>query len=76
MIVDLNHEAVDSIIKSILLQDYKALLQDVARLEKSKKLADHQALDLAHNKEYLAAFEKLMEYYVGFDWKKQQSGKF
>lgn len=69
MIVDLNHEAVDGIIKSILLQDYQALIQDIARLEKANKLADHQLIDLAHNKEYLVAFEKLLEYYVGFGWK-------
>ena len=71
MIVDLNNEAVDGIIKSILVQDYKGLCEDIDRLEKSKKLADYQKQDLEHNYRYRNAMEILLEYYVGFNWKDQ-----
>ena len=68
MIVDLNNEAVDGIIKSILVQDYKGLCEDIDKLEKSKKLDEYQKQDLEHNYRYRNAMETLMEYYVGFDW--------
>lgn len=71
MIVDLNNEAVDGIIKSILVQDYKGLCEDIDKLEKTKKLAEYQRQDLDHNYRYRNAMETLLEYYVGFNWKDQ-----
>jgi hypothetical protein len=69
MLVDLNHEAVDGIIQSILLQDYKGLLDDNERLKQIKDKASFQLQDIEHNLRYIDAMETLMEYYVGFDWK-------
>ena len=69
MKVELANEAVDGLMKSILLQDYKGLCEDISRLEKSKKLAEYQKQDLDHNYRYRNAMEILMEYYVGMKWK-------
>jgi hypothetical protein len=69
MKVELTNEAVDGLMRSILVQDYKGLKQDTARLKKLENKSDAQLRDLEHNKEYLAAYEKLLEYYVGFNWK-------
>ena len=71
MIVELNDEAVDGLIKSILIQDYKGLCSDIANLESAQELKDYQKQDLEHNYRYRNAMETLMEYYVGFDWKDQ-----
>lgn len=71
MIVELNNEAVDGLIKSILIQDYKGLCSDIENLESAKNLQDYQRQDLEHNYRYRNAMETLMEYYVGFDWKDQ-----
>lgn len=71
MKVDLTNEAVDGLMKSILLQDYKGLCEDIERLEQSKELAEYQKQDLEHNYRYRTAMEILMEYYVGFDWKNE-----
>lgn len=71
MIVELNNEAVDGLIKSILVQDYKGLCSDIANLESAKTLQEYQRQDLEHNYRYRNAMEVLMEYYVGFDWKSQ-----
>jgi hypothetical protein len=71
MIVELNNEAVDGLIKSILIQDYKGLCSDIANLESAQELKDYQKQDLEHNYRYRNAMETLMEYYVGFDWKDQ-----
>ena len=71
MIVELNNEAVDGLIKSILIQDYKGLCSDIANLESAKKLKDYQQQDLEHNYRYRNAMEVMMEYYVGFDWKRE-----
>jgi hypothetical protein len=69
MIVELNNEAVDGIVKSILLQDYKSLCSDIANLESTQDLPRYKKEDLEHNYRYRAAMETLLEYYVGFDWK-------
>ena len=71
MIIDLNNEAVDGLMKSILAQDYNGLVEDTKRLDMLKNKSDAQLRDLEHNKEYLAAYEKLLEYYVGFNWKEK-----
>ena len=69
MIVELNNEAVDGLIKSLLIQDYKGLCSDIDNLESTKELRDYQKQDLEHNYRYKNAMEVLMEYYVGFQWK-------
>jgi hypothetical protein len=69
MLIDLNHEAIDGLIKSILIQDYKGLVEDTARLKKLKNKAEYQQQDIEHNLRYIEAMETLMEYYVGFQWK-------
>lgn len=71
MIVELNNEAVDGLIKSLLIQDYKGLCSDIENLESAEKLPEYKQQDLEHNYRYKNAMEVLMEYYVGFDWKKQ-----
>jgi hypothetical protein len=71
MIIDLNNEAVDGLIKSILIQDYQGLLEDTDRLNNLENKGVHQVKDIEHNLRYINAMETLMEYYVGFDWKDQ-----
>jgi hypothetical protein len=71
MIVELNGDAVDGIVKSILLQDYKSLCSDIENLESAQELPAYKQEDLAANREYKAAMEKLMEYYIGFNWQKE-----
>ena len=71
MIVELNGEAVDGIVKSILIQDYKSLCSDIANLESTQELPTYKQEDLAANREYKAAMEKLMEYYIGFEWQRE-----
>jgi hypothetical protein len=71
MIVELNNEAVDGLIKSLLIQDYKGLCSDIDNLESAKELRDYQRQDLEHNYRYRNAMETLLEYYVGFHWKDQ-----
>jgi hypothetical protein len=71
MIIDLNNEAVDGIVKSILIQDYKNLCSDIDNLESIKELPSYKQEDLEHNYRYRNAMETLLEYYVGFNWKNQ-----
>ncbi len=71
MKVELTNEAVDGLMKSILIQDYKGLCMDIENLESAKELPKYKQEDLVANREYKAAMEKLMEYYVGFDWQKE-----
>ena len=69
MQVELNNEAVDGLIKSILVQDYQGLVEDTDRLKKLKNKSDAQLRDLENNRRYLEAIETALEYYVGPNWK-------
>jgi hypothetical protein len=69
MQVELTGEAVDGLMRSILLQDYRGIVEDTNRLKKLKNKAPHQLQDIEHNLRYIDAMETLMEYYVGFNWK-------
>jgi hypothetical protein len=71
MKVELTSEAVDGLMRSILLQDYKSLCADINRLEGIEPRARYQEEDLTHNYEYKQAMEKLLEYYVGFHWEQE-----
>ena len=71
MKVELTSEAVDGLMKSILLQDYRSLCSDIENLESAEELPQYKQEDLTANREYKIAMEKLMEYYIGFDWKRE-----
>ena len=68
--VELTSDAVDSIFRSVMIQDYKNLKSDIRNLKDSKEnLKPYQKEDLKANKRYKKAMEILLEYYVGADWK-------
>ena len=69
MQVELTSEAVDGLMRSILLQDYRGIVEDTNRLKKLENKAPYQLQDIEHNLRYIDAMETLMEYYVGFNWK-------
>ena len=69
MLIELNSEAVDGLMQSILIQDYKGIVEDTKRLQKLRDKQSYQLQDIEHNLRYIDAMETLMEYYIGFDWK-------
>lgn len=69
MLIDLSNEAVDGLIKSILIQDYQGLVSDNQRLASITNKEPYQFQDIEHNLRYIEAMETLMEYYIGFHWK-------
>jgi hypothetical protein len=70
MKVELSNDAVDQIFRSVLVQDYKMLKEDIKRLKENKdNLAPYQKEDLRANRRYKKSMEVLLEYYVGMDWK-------
>lgn len=69
MKVELTNEAVDGLMRSILMQDYRGIVEDTDRLKEVKDKQTYQLQDIEHNLRYIDAMEVLMEYYVGFDWK-------
>ena len=71
MKVELTSEAVDGLMRSILMQDYRGIVEDTDRLKKVKDKQAYQLQDIEHNLRYIDAMEVLMEYYVGFDWKER-----
>ena len=71
MMVNLDNEVVDGLIKSILTQDYNGLLEDTNQLKMVKNKSDAQLRDLENNRRYIEAIETSLEYYVGPNWKEQ-----
>jgi hypothetical protein len=71
MLIELNSEAVDGLMRSILIQDYKGIVEDTKRLQKLQDKQSYQLQDIEHNLRYIDAMETLMEYYIGFNWKEQ-----
>lgn len=69
MKVELSNDAVDQIFRSVLIQDYKMLKEDIRRLKEVDELKSYQKEDLKANKRYKKSMEVLLEYYVGMDWK-------
>ena len=71
MKVELTSDAVDGLMRSILLEDYRSLCSDIKRLEGMDNRSDYQTKDLENNIEYRAAMEKMLEYYIGFHWEQE-----
>ena len=71
MKVELTSDAVDSVMRSVLLQDYRYLCEDITRLSSSDNLAEYQKEDLEHNLRYKQAMETILEYYIGMRWKEE-----
>ena len=71
MKVELTSEAVDGLMRSILMQDYRGIVEDTDRLKKVKDKQTYQLQDIEHYPRYIDGMEVLMEYYVGFDWKER-----
>lgn len=69
MKVELNRDAVDAIFRSILIEDYLNLKNDIKRLKETPELQRYQKEDLEANKKYIKAMKTLMEYYIGSEWK-------
>ena len=70
MKIEISSEAVDTIFRSVLIEDYKMLKEDIKRLKAKKaELKEYQKQDLKANKRYKKAMKVLLEYYVGYDWK-------
>ena len=70
MKVELTNDAVDGLIKSILLEDYRSLCSDIQRLEEMQDRSKYQDEDLKNNYVYKNAMEKMLEYYIGYDWER------
>lgn len=69
MKVELSSDAVDAVMKSVLLQDYRYLCKDILVLSANDNLSDYQKEDLEHNLRYKEAMETILEYYIGLHWK-------
>lgn len=64
--IELDQEMLDSIFKQILVEDYKALGNDIKELKKLKKtkgLANYQLEDLVNDIKYRKALATAITYY-------------
>jgi len=68
MIIDINDESADLIVKEVVKGYIKYIKEDIKRIKKLKKqttLKEFQIDDLRENKRYLEALETVYEYVGG-----------
>ena len=71
MKIEIDQQISDKIVTGTLLEDISLLRRDIMRLGLLPNRMPYQTSDLEHNQRYLAAFELVAEYYIGFDWEDQ-----
>ena len=79
MKIDIDDEVIDGLVKSVIKNDYRLIKENAEMLQAKKALCANSDLelpkyeqeDLDHNIELIQAFEVIIEYYVGFDWKSE-----
>ena len=65
MKVEIDPVTADGIVRASIKQTIEYLREDIAILEKKKKLEDYQKLELGELKVFLNAMETVFDYYGG-----------
>ena len=65
MKVEIDPETADGIVRASIKQTIEYLREDIAILEKKKKLEDYQKLELGELMVFLNAMETVFDYYGG-----------
>ena len=65
MKVEIDADTADGIVRASLKQSIEYLREDIAILEKKKKLEDYQKLELGELMVFLNAMETVFDYYGG-----------
>ena len=66
--LNITSNTVDALVKDILIQDYKALLENTKRLEeKLLTILPYEFEDLVNNRRFCSGFKILMDYYFTDD---------
>jgi hypothetical protein len=68
MLLEIDDETFDGLLRSRLLEDYRGIIDDICRLER----IDHRSAAIQRDIEYyrniLTGMEKVLDYYVGPNW--------
>jgi len=71
MQIDIDSDIFDKLLGARLQQDYVMLEQQIEELSAISDPKPYQLEDLKNNLMYKNAMERMLEYYVGFNWKNE-----
>jgi len=74
MVIEIDDETIDKIFQNTLIQDYKGLLKqknDLTNKLNKESLKQFELEDLNDTDRWIAGLEIMMEYYIGYGWKKR-----
>ena len=69
MKIEISNDTVTRIMTDVLVEDYKYLTQDIKRYQEKGFLSPVETEDLNNWIKYRDAFNILLEYYIGENWR-------
>jgi len=68
MMLEIDDETFDGLLRSRLLADYRGIIDDICRLERIEYRSVNIQADIDYYRNLLTSMEKVLDYYVGHDW--------
>jgi hypothetical protein len=68
MMLEIDDETFDGLLRSRLLADYRGIIDDICRLERIEYRSANIQADIDYYRNLLTSMEKVLDYYVGHDW--------
>ena len=74
MKIDISDETIDRIMADVMVQDYYRLESDINRYRERTILSDIEKADLKSWELTIQALDVVLDYYIGYEWKKRHVG--
>lgn len=74
MKIDISEDTVDRIMADVMRNDYYRLQADIERYQDKPILSDVEKADLANWKTVIESLDVVLDYYLGYEWKKRYVG--
>ena len=68
MMLEIDDETFDGLLRSRLLADYRSIIDDICRLERIEYRSAGIQKDIDYYRNLLTGMEQVLDYYVGHDW--------
>jgi hypothetical protein len=66
--IEISNETADSLIRDILVNDYRSLINDIAKLESNlPNLKPFELEDLDNDRTFVEGFKIILKYYLTYD---------
>jgi hypothetical protein len=70
MLLEIDDETFDGLLRSRLIEDYKMIIDNICRLERIEHRSPGIQADIDFDRRLLTSMEQVLEYYIGHNWAK------